>query len=234
MLPLIAHRGASAEAPENTLPAFLKALQKKSVQCLECDVRLTSDGIPIIMHDATLQRTAGCPDFVHEISLDQIKKLDAGSWFNSAFRGTSIPTLLELLQLPFENRQLMIEIKKSPFSPKDVVAAVAQVIQQVEHPPSLLVGSFCQEIVSEVMKQIPQSLPIAIIEKESLIDPFLELQLTYYALWYPLINPSVVSQIKEIKSLLWAFTVDDPAIALFLEKIGLDGIITNDPERLKK
>lgn len=94
----IAHRGASKFAPENTLPALEKAVEL-GYDYVELDVRETSDGIPILMHDATVDRTTNGTGPVYNFSLAEIKKLDAGKWFAEEFAGTTVPTLEEALQL---------------------------------------------------------------------------------------------------------------------------------------
>jgi glycerophosphoryl diester phosphodiesterase len=94
---VVAHRGASKFAPENTIAAFLKAAEM-GAHYAEMDVRQTSDGHFIIMHDATVNRTTDGKGEVSAMTLKQIKELDAGSWFGSEFKGERIPTLRETLQ----------------------------------------------------------------------------------------------------------------------------------------
>ena len=108
---LIAHRGASDGAPENTLAAIKKALQSP-VGIIEIDVHQTKDGEVILMHDATVDRTTNGHGEVANLTLSEIKKLDAGSWFDSVYRQERVPTLAEALQLVKGRKKLLIEIKK--------------------------------------------------------------------------------------------------------------------------
>lgn len=93
---IIAHRGASSAAPENTLAAFRRAADEGAAW-IECDVKLTADGRPIIFHDDTLDRTTDGGGVVDDYTLDVIGALDAGGWFSPEFRGEPVPTLEEML-----------------------------------------------------------------------------------------------------------------------------------------
>jgi glycerophosphoryl diester phosphodiesterase len=97
LIPIYGHRGMVQEAPENTLAAYRLCLQEGIG--IEVDVRLTRDGIPIVIHDGTITRTAGRKGSVADLTLEEIKRLDAGSWFSPAFRGVRVPTFQEVLEL---------------------------------------------------------------------------------------------------------------------------------------
>ncbi|CAG0947487.1 partial Glycerophosphodiester phosphodiesterase, partial [Anaerolineae bacterium] len=93
---IIGHRGGSAYTPENTLSAFNHALEL-GADGIELDVTLTKDNVPVVIHDDKVDRTTNGHGLVKDLMLDQIKQLDAGSWFNEKFRGEKIPTLAEVL-----------------------------------------------------------------------------------------------------------------------------------------
>jgi glycerophosphoryl diester phosphodiesterase len=107
---IIGHRGAPRETPENTLASFRRAFEL-GADAIELDVRLSRDGAPIVMHDATLERTTDGADSVSQRTLAQLKRLDAGSWFDPKFRGERIPTLEEALALvrAYSGRRVLIE-----------------------------------------------------------------------------------------------------------------------------
>ena len=112
--PLIAHRGASADAPENTMAAFRLAADS-GVTWVEFDVKLTHDGVPILMHDDTLDRTTGGKGTVADTNWADIQTLDAGSWFDKRFKDERVPHLVDVLRLCLErNIRPMIEIKPCP------------------------------------------------------------------------------------------------------------------------
>jgi glycerophosphoryl diester phosphodiesterase len=94
----IAHRGTTIHGPENTLPAFETAIEK-GMEYVEIDVRFTSDGVPVVIHDITVNRTTNGEGKVSDFTLNELKKLDAGSWFADEFVGTRVPTLEETLEL---------------------------------------------------------------------------------------------------------------------------------------
>ena len=107
---IIAHRGNSSARPENTIPALMSAFEAGADHC-EVDIRLTSDGVAILMHDSTLNRTTNGSGSVSNFSLAQIKQLDAGSWFGAAYAGTEVPTLAEALVAVAQRGRLLLDIK---------------------------------------------------------------------------------------------------------------------------
>lgn len=107
---IIAHRGDQESAPENTLPA-IKAAIAKQVDFVELDIRLTSDGVPVLMHDSSTKRTTNKDLLVSETSLEELRTLDAGSWFAPEFKGTKIPTLEDALDFAQGKICLFADIK---------------------------------------------------------------------------------------------------------------------------
>jgi glycerophosphoryl diester phosphodiesterase len=108
--PPVAHRGDSARAPENTYPAFAMALAA-GVRRLELDVRFTNGDVPVLMHDETVDRTTNGTGAVSALTLDQIRAMDAGSWFGKRYRGTRVPTLFDILKLArSKNASVMVEL----------------------------------------------------------------------------------------------------------------------------
>lgn len=106
----IAHRGFSGRYPENTLLAFEKAIEL-GCRWLECDVRITSDGVPVVIHDATVDRTTDGTGAVTDLTWSGIRMLDAGSWKGAAYNGERIPSLDELLDTVNGRAQIVIELK---------------------------------------------------------------------------------------------------------------------------
>lgn len=116
----IAHRGASDEAPENTLVAFQRALEQ-GADALECDVHLSADGEVVVIHDDTVDRTTDGTGAVAGMTLEELHQLDAGSWKGPQFAGQRIPTLQEIIELLGETIPLFIEFKgSSPELPQKV------------------------------------------------------------------------------------------------------------------
>ncbi|MBI3536498.1 MAG: hypothetical protein HY070_02885, partial [Chloroflexi bacterium] len=113
---IIAHRGASAEAPENTLAAFTRAFEL-GADGIELDVTLTKDNIPVVIHDDTVNRTTNARGVVSEMLLAEIKQLDAGSWKDAKYRGEKIPTLEETLRAIPTTKIVNIELKTLALRP---------------------------------------------------------------------------------------------------------------------
>jgi len=152
MLQRIAHRGYSAVAPENTLPAFAAAVFGGAT-FVEFDVRTTADGVPVVIHDRTVDRTTDGAGHVWELTLDAIRALDAGSWFSPAYAGVRVPTLAETLDLlAAPGPELLLEIKPPATleQVKTIVEAAADLL------PRTIVQSFDPEVVRLVREVAPE------------------------------------------------------------------------------
>lgn len=126
---IISHRGAAALAPENTLSAMRIAFDQ-GVDFVEADLHLTADNVPVLMHDATLDRTTNGSGAVSAHSLEQVRALDAGSWFGAEFAGEPVPTLEEFLdELAPTNSRALIELK-GVWSDEQVSAAVGMLSER--------------------------------------------------------------------------------------------------------
>ena len=120
------HRGASATHPENTLSAITAAFDA-GAHAVECDVRLTSDGVCVLMHDDTLQRTCGIDAAVAEVTAERLATLDAGSWFGAGFSDERVPTLAAALQAACGRGAVLVEVKEPFERTPDAAATVAAV-----------------------------------------------------------------------------------------------------------
>jgi glycerophosphoryl diester phosphodiesterase len=236
MVKIIAHRGFSKKAPENTLSAVHLAIQYK-VDYIEIDVHLSKDGIPVVIHDAKIGRTTNevTPHRITEMTLDKIKTLDAGAWFDPCYKGESIPTLDDILALNFESSGLMIEIKKGHSQVKPLATAVAEAVKKslaLSPAKKILLGSFSLHILREMRLQIPTVPLIGIAEDFNVLPDLISMKLPQVALWHKLISPQLLKKFNENNTKVWAFTIDDHKTAKSLHEIGVDGIITNDPQSI--
>lgn len=120
----VAHRGDSWHAPENTMPAYHRAL-RQHVWRLETDVRFTADGVPVLMHDPTVDRTTNGTGQVAALTFADVRALDAGSWFSRDFTGVRVPTLQQLLEYGrYRNAYFLLELKVRP-TPEQLQAFLA-------------------------------------------------------------------------------------------------------------
>ena len=159
---IIAHRGASGYAPENTMAAIMDAVQK-GAKAIEFDVNVSADGIPILLHDETLDRTTNGSGPVVEKTFAELEQLDAGSWFSPNFSGISIPSLSDVLNGVFQSDlALNLELKPTPGWEQETVRAVVQALKKNMSP--VLVSSFNVEALKLFHEQMPDH-PIALISK---------------------------------------------------------------------
>lgn len=227
---VIAHRGASKVAPENTLSSVRKALELSS-DYVEVDVHLTQDEVPVVIHDSFPERTTNSKSGkrVTEMTLAELKTLDAGSWFSSAYSGEQIPTLEEILNIKRTPSGLMIEIKKGHAHSKPLVHSICKLISQHSDRDDIVVGSFSPNIIEEIQRHYPHLSLIGIAEDFNMVSLLQAKRLPKVALWYKLITPDLVRNLHDVNTKVWAFTVDDLNVAEFLLSIHIDGLITNDP-----
>lgn len=151
----IAHRGASAQAPENTMAAFRLAATLGATW-FELDVTISADGIAVIHHDVDLNRCSNGTGLVVQKALAELKALDCGSWFAEKYAGEPLATLADLLQ--FANEQsigLNIEIKPTMGKEAETVAAIAQAFQQVPPQHPILFSSFNPYALQAAQTQLP-------------------------------------------------------------------------------
>src|SRR5215217_259137 len=148
---LVAHRGESADAPENTLAAFRLAWERK-VDAIELDVHLARDGTLVVCHDPDTKRTTGVAKAIKDSSWDELKGLDAGRWKGRAWEGERMPALGEALATIPEGARCFIEVKVGP---EAVPALVEAVRQSGKRPEQLAVISFKAETVAEAKRRLP-------------------------------------------------------------------------------
>lgn len=237
MKPLIlAHRGASAYAPENTLSAFNLAFEL-GADGIELDVSLTSDGIPVVIHDDTVDRTTNGQGAVNQMTLAQLAQLDASNQMEK-YRGEKIPTLEEVLRAVGKRGLINIEIKSTGLNTDGVEGAVLAAIENTG-APRVIVSSFN---------------PLA-LRRMLLLDPRLPRGLLYAprlpiflrrAWLRPFVRPAALHphfSMVTREFMTWAhargyqvntWTVDEPDVARRLIEWGVDGIITNKPDVMRK
>lgn len=227
----IAHRGAGKLAPENTLAAF--RLGAAHGYCMfECDAKLSADGIPFLLHDATLERTTNGHGIAGEQPWHHLAQLDAGSWHSRAHAGEPLPTLEALARWCLANgHYLNIEIKPTPGQERETgeaVAALASRLWQGQAVPPLLT-SFKPPALEGARASAPE-LPLGLL-LDTLWDGWLEKAhalecvaiVCHYALW----DAQTVSQVHAAGMRCLSYTVNDEPVAHHLLAMGTDGIITD-------
>jgi glycerophosphoryl diester phosphodiesterase len=227
----IAHRGASRLAPENTLPALRQAVAH-GVRCIECDVMLTGDGVPIVMHDETVDRTTNGQGRVSEMSYGKIATLDAGSWFDDTFKGVSVPTLAEWLRVAVElGCSLNIELKAKKKGAKPLAAAVNEALQQsgYDSASSLLISSSNKECLV-AMHQIDNNTPLALVADRwpwRCVPLLNQLHCVSLNINYKCLTPARIKRLHTAGLAVLAYTVNDNHTMETLFRWGVDGIFTD-------
>jgi glycerophosphoryl diester phosphodiesterase len=249
---IIAHRGGSAYAPENTLAAVDKA-HKLGFKWVETDVQRTKDGQLVVMHDTTLNRTTNVenvfpnrsPWKVSDFTYKEISKLDAGSWFSDRYKGTKVPTLEQYLRnLDKTGQDLLLELKAPELYPGLTLQTLTELgsegwLDQRHLRDKLVVQSFNVDAVKAAHTLNPA------VKTAFLGNPPVS-QLKSYASFTDGINPShtaatrnYVDAVHALKGPhgkrmnVSAWTVDDAATTRSVVANGVDGIISNDPKLVR-
>jgi len=245
---VIAHRGASKDAPENTLKAFQLAMDQGS-DMIELDLKLSKDGELVVFHDRSLKRTSNGEGRLANYTLEELKRLDAGSWFDPQnFAGEQIPTLREVLELTAGKIMLNVEIKKEAVQRQDdwVERHLLALLQEYNMVPHTMVSSFATLPLIRLKEREPQ-LSTALLYGDSIrtnlrpkipIYGYQAYQLVLRTrsdslnIRRNLVTRGFVKRSRETGVRIHAFTVDQPKIMKRLIKRQLNGIMTNMPERL--
>ena len=234
----IAHRGASGKglAPENTMAAFKLALDI-GVDLVEIDIHLTADGHPVVIHDRLVDRTTDGTGLVNTMTLAEVKKLDAGSWFGSEFQGEQIPTLEEVMLLCKRKALLLIEAKTVEAAE---VAAVR--VRALRAQSRVIIQSFHGAGVRAV-NRLDRRIPTAFLmtgseatlrRRTGVVRRVLKLGANALALKYKAAQPDLVAQFLSRARGFWVWTVDEEEDMREMIEMGVGGIITNYPDRLNK
>ncbi|APE25287.1 MULTISPECIES: glycerophosphodiester phosphodiesterase [Streptomyces] len=233
-LTVIAHRGASSAAPENTLVSDEVARRGGAVW-IENDVQPSKDGVPYIVHDTTVDRTTDGTGPVRSLTAAQLDALDAGSWFAPSYAGTRVPTLAaQLADLKERGGKLLLEIKGR--HSRAEVARIVREIRAQDMTDRVFVQSF--DIPSlRYARQLAPELPLGLLRATLDADPVTlarDLHLAAYNVADTALTtrPDVVAELHAAGVAVNVWTVDSPARWKALDALGVDGIITNRPTEL--
>jgi glycerophosphoryl diester phosphodiesterase len=228
----IAHRGASGYAPENTLAAFRRAVSQ-GVTFIETDLHLTRDAHFVAIHDSTLDRTTSGHGEVHQITLSEIRKLDAGAWFASEYIGERVPTLIEVLQFARKHDVVFyLELKPNGFWGGE--HALISNLRESEEIPRVVIISFDPGILAGLRKLEP-TLMTGLLFEGQFENPFekaLEIGARQLAVRGDLMTPNFLKEAHKRDLQVVCWTINSPAHMRLLEAAGVDGIMSDYPDRL--
>lgn len=226
---VIAHRGASAKAPENTLSAFKMAMED-GAGGIELDVHMSRDGHLVVIHDESVNRTSNGHGLIRDKILEELKSLDFGSWFSHSFAGERIPTLEEVLELIVSwDGLLNVEIKNGPVFYPGIEEKLALTLRKFGRVRHSIVSSFNHYSLVEIRKQNPE-IRTGILYMAGLYEPWEYARRVGACAIHPLfynILPEIVRGCKENGIAINPFTVDPPEYIRKIALEGVDGIITN-------
>ncbi|WP_342387866.1 glycerophosphodiester phosphodiesterase [Salinicoccus bachuensis] len=233
----IAHRGASGYAPENTMAAFDKALEMKA-DYIEIDIQLSRDGEVVLMHDAMVDRTTDGSGRIDAFTLEELKQLDAGSWFGPQYAGEQIPTLEEILDAYRGKTGILIEIKNPSQHPgieERLAAALEERSMDKPNNGKIIVQSFDHgsiEYFNELLPNVTTGVLVG-YDAEGISDE----QLAQFSTYADYVNPNhqmvdenLVSQIHHHGMKIAPYTINDQSRINELMDYGVDGIISDYPD----
>lgn len=232
---IIAHRGYCKKHPENTLDAFQAAVAT-GVPMIELDVNFSRDRKVVVIHDATLERTTDGHGAVHNYTLEELKKLDAGSWFDPMFADQRLPELSEVLALVNGRTRVNIEIKAHAYDhshpPDAIEKQVVTLVKQKNLQDSVLISSFEIDILAQIASmQDPPA--IALISKKPASSRIVEVctHLKVFS-WHPdhlIVTPDQVDRMHAAGLKVFPYNVGTCADYMRMIDMKVDGVITDDP-----
>ncbi|MGY8686560.1 MAG: glycerophosphodiester phosphodiesterase, partial [Verrucomicrobiales bacterium] len=232
---IVAHRGASFDAPENTLAAFRLAW-KQGADAIEGDFQLTKDQHIVCLHDVDLQRTSNDPRKIADMTLAEVRQVDVGTWKHPRFKGERIPTLTEILALVPRGKRLFLEIKCG--------TEIIEPLRKIGlFPDKVVIICFDREVIRQCRKQLPQLKAHWLTSyKQNVVGQWKpsekELAKTLRELDASgldtkadpeRVTPTLVAKLREANLEFHCWTVDDVVLAKQFQKLGVDSITTNRP-----
>jgi glycerophosphoryl diester phosphodiesterase len=250
-IPLIlGHRGASAVAPENTLAAFKQAM-RDGADGIEFDVRLSRDHVPVVIHDATLNRTGLTDRLVCELTAKELGEVDVGRWFAAqsqtgahSFTGEKLPTLAQVFELFSTNTGVLyVEMKCNARESATLAAAVVNEVEGFGLAKRVVVESFSFDAISEVKRLNARirtgalfeprlSRPVSTVRRRRMIDLAIYVGADEIALHHTLASRRLTERAKREGLEIVVWTVDRPRWIARARSLGIKALIANDPSRL--
>ncbi len=238
---VISHRGANRRAPQNTIPAFEHSI-KIGVDGFETDIHITKDGVPVVCHNYTIDETSTGQGEIRNMTLEELRKYDFGSYFHEKYAGTKLPTLEEFLELceSADIEIMNIEIKPPLDGNMEIVKKTIDAVKAHGLFESLLISSFDHNVLIECKKVDPNCKtgylysPKQKIFFEKLLFGYVgfakEIKADYFHPHFSTVNKRFVRRLHEngVKVNVW--TVNDEKVAKYLLKCGVDGLITDIPD----
>lgn len=227
---IVAHRGSSADRPENTLASTRRAIEAGAT-AVEVDVRTTKDGVLVLSHDATLDRMTNGTGAINDKTLAEIQQLDAGSKFNPQFAGERVPTLVQVLMVCRDKIDVLLDLKESG---DDYNRKVADTVKAHGNPKRIIVGARSIEQAKRFRQLLPEARLLGLIEKPDEIEVYAAAGVEMIRLWPKwLTDTSLVERVRQAGTKLHV----NGQTGELDELVGLlkhrpDSLSSDDPARL--
>jgi glycerophosphoryl diester phosphodiesterase len=231
----VGHRGARGHAPENTMTSFQKGADM-GVDAVETDVQLSKDGEVVLIHDHTVDRTTDGRGFVKDMTLAELKGLDAGSWYDPKYAGERIPTLTELLAWAKDRVGVALEIKNGPIYYPGIAEKTVRLVRQHGMERQVILISFDHLVLREA-KQIAPEIATGILYVGGLADPVAAARAALADSLNPhwaYVTPELVRAAHAAGLAISPWNPDDPATLRMLSDMGVDSAGSDYPERFEQ
>ncbi len=239
---VVGHRGAAAYAPENTLASFEKAIEL-GVDIVELDVHLSNDGVVVVHHDTSLDRTTTGKGKIKHHKWDHIKKLNAGLSFSEHFKNETVPSLEDVINLCQDKTELLIEIKEGEKFYPEIEDRIIEMIKKYNAEKWCIVQSFKDEVIFRIHKIAPGiRLQKLFVRKLHYFPVIIDSGITFFSfqkynfvesfnILYKHATKQFVDQAHKHHKKVMVWTVNDQKEIDKMKKLGVDGIISDFPDR---
>ena len=231
---IIAHRGASGIAPENTMASFKKSIKQRA-DGIELDVHLSKDNIPVVIHDETLNRTTNGSGYVKDCFFEELTKFDAGSHFDESFANQKIPSLKEVLELSSELKIINIELKNNKIYYQGLEEKVLDLIREFGIEDKVIISSFNHYSIKK-LSELKTGLELAILYKSWIYEPWVyanRLKINNIHPHHLAINEEIISKCNERNIRVNAYGTNKREEIENLVKSRADMIICDYPGKVK-
>lgn len=231
---IFAHRGYSAKYPENTLSAF-KAVANIPIYGVEFDVHLTKDGEMVIIHDERIDRTSNGKGYGKDMTLEELRQYDFGSWFDKKFEGEKIPTLSEVLDIFANTKHILnIEIKSDIIPYEGLLEKVLDLIKNIGLEKRVVISSFDHEVIQKLAKVNPEIDNAALFLRNILNMVEYQEQIPSKALHVSLAGAfrKPITEALNAGKVVRVYTVNKVEQAEKLKGLKIDGIFTDEVEKM--
>lgn len=231
---IFGHRGAMALAPMNTMAAFERAMAQ-GADGIELDVHLSRDGQLVVIHDDTVDATTDGRGEVADLTLDELKRLDAGAWFSAAFAGQRLPTLDEVFDAFGDDLLLNIEIKSARTTAGILEKRLADSVRRHNMRERIIISCFDPVILRRIKQMMPMVMMGFLYQPDMPDAHPLPLKELWHEARHPrhdMVDEGYMNWAREQGYFVNVWTVNDPMRALELKRLGVNAIMTDEPDTI--